>query len=56
MALLFVYGVMNLAWIVAIAVYVLIEKLLPPNRWLTQISGLALTAWGVVVVLGGAGR
>jgi len=43
---------MNLAWIVAIAAYVLIEKLLPPNRWLTRISGLALIVGGLITALG----
>ena len=40
------------AWIVAIAAYVLIEKLLPPNRWLTRISGLALIVGGLITALG----
>jgi predicted metal-binding membrane protein len=51
MALLFVYGVMNLVWIVAIALYVLLEKLLPLGRWLPRATGLALVAWGLWVAL-----
>ena len=52
MTLLFVYGVMNLAWIVAIAFYVFLEKLLPPNRWFARASGLALIALGVIYAFG----
>jgi len=46
MALLFVYGMMNLAWIVAIAAYVLAEKLLPLQRWLPRAAGTLLILWG----------
>jgi predicted metal-binding membrane protein len=46
MALLFVYGMMNLAWIIAIAMYVLGEKLLPAQRWLPRLSGTLLILWG----------
>jgi predicted metal-binding membrane protein len=49
MALLFVYGVMNLAWIVVITAVVLAEKLLPPNRWFHRAVGLVLIAWGSLV-------
>lgn len=46
MALLFVYGMMDLAWIVAIAAYVLAEKLLPLQRWLPRAAGTLLIVWG----------
>jgi len=46
MALLFVGGVMNLLWIAAIAIFVLVEKLIPPARWLPRAAGAALTAAG----------
>jgi predicted metal-binding membrane protein len=45
MALLFVGGVMNLAWVAAIAAFVLIEKLLPAGRLVSVISGGALLVW-----------
>lgn len=45
MALLFVGGVMNLAWVAAIAAFVLIEKLLPAGRLVSVISGAALLIW-----------
>jgi predicted metal-binding membrane protein len=47
MGLLFVGGVMNLAWIVALTVLVAAEKLLPRKFLLPQISGVALIVWGV---------
>ncbi len=50
MALLFVGGVMNLAWIAILAVFVLAEKVLPYGTWLSRVSGVALIAWAVWVV------
>lgn len=46
MALLFVGGVMNLAWIAAIAVLVLAEKAAPAGRWIGRAAAIALLAWG----------
>jgi predicted metal-binding membrane protein len=51
MVLLFVYGVMNLVWIVAITAVVLAEKLLPANRWFHRALGVALIGWGAIVLL-----
>ena len=51
MALLFVYGVMNLVWIVAITAVVLAEKMLPPNRWFHRALGAILVGWGVIVLV-----
>lgn len=51
MALLFVGGVMSLVWIVGIAAYILVEKMLPPNHWRTRGSGLGLIAAGIAIVL-----
>lgn len=51
MALLFVLGVMNLIWVTALAAIVLLEKTLPAGRWMTRTLGVALLAWGVVVLL-----
>lgn len=50
MALLFVYGVMNLVWIAALTLYVLCEKLVPPNRWLARTTGVVLIGWGVAML------
>jgi len=51
MALLFVGGVMNLAWIAALAVLVLAEKLFPAGRWIGLICGAVLVGWGVATLL-----
>lgn len=51
MALLFVGGVMNLAWIATLSVLVLAEKHLPGGRWLGRGAGIVLVAWGLVVLL-----
>lgn len=42
MALLFAGGVMNLVWVAALAILVLVEKLLPHGRWLARASGCAM--------------
>ena len=49
MALLFVGGVMNLAWIALLALLVAAEKLLPGGRRVGQAAGLALMVWGALV-------
>ena len=51
MALLFVGGVMNLAWIAALTVVVAAQKILPGGRWIGRIAGLALIAGGVISLL-----
>lgn len=52
MALLFVGGIMNLLWIVGLALFVGLEKLAADRPWLTRVSALALIAAGVVVGIG----
>ena len=47
MTLLFFGGVMNLYWIAGLALFVLLEKTIPPGHWLASLSGLGLLAWGV---------
>ncbi len=51
MGLLFYAGVMNLFWIIGIALYVLLEKLAPLGHWLSRFAGAALIVWGAVVLL-----
>jgi predicted metal-binding membrane protein len=46
MALLFVGGVMNLVWIAALAILVLVEKVFPAGQWVGRATGMALIAWG----------
>lgn len=53
MILLFVGGVMNLWWIVGLAVLVALEKLIGPRFALTEIIGAILIAAGVVFAASG---
>jgi predicted metal-binding membrane protein len=46
MALLFYGGIMNLYWIVGLALFVLLEKTIPAGHWLGRLAGLLLIAWG----------
>lgn len=46
MSLLFVLGVMNLLWVAALSVLVLIEKTAPGGAWITRSTGVVLVAWG----------
>ena len=48
MALLFVTGVMNLPWVVAIAVFVIAEKLVPKGEAFGRVTGVFLTLAGLV--------
>ena len=50
MALLFVAGVMNLVWVAAIAVFVLVEKVTQAGPRLGQAAGVVLVCWGAVLV------
>jgi predicted metal-binding membrane protein len=50
MALLFVGGVMNLAWVAALTLLIMAQKLLPGGQWVGRVCGVALLAWGVAVI------
>jgi len=50
MALLFVGGVMNLVWIAALGVLVLVEKLTPAGPRVSKASGMVLLAWAAATV------
>jgi predicted metal-binding membrane protein len=50
MALLFFGGVMNLYWIAGIATYVLAEKFLPHQRWLSRAAGWALIVLAATIL------
>lgn len=50
MALLFVGGVMNLYWIVGLAVYALGEKLLPAGQRIGKPVGALLALWGAAIL------
>ncbi len=51
MALLFVGGVMNLAWIALLTLMVAAEKLLPFGRLVALAGGLVCMAWGTTILL-----
>jgi predicted metal-binding membrane protein len=50
MSLLFVAGVMNFAWIAAIAAFVLLEKVVPGGERVGRIAGACLIVAGVVLL------
>lgn len=50
MLLLFVGGVMNMVWIVAISVFIAIEKLAPAGHWIGKAAGVAMAMWGFVTI------
>jgi predicted metal-binding membrane protein len=47
MGLLFCGGVMNLIWIIGLALLVLVEKVMPAGVAFGKVTGLLLIAWGV---------
>jgi predicted metal-binding membrane protein len=51
MALLFAGGVMNLIWIAALTIFVLVEKLAPHGGWTAKATGLLLIAAAAYVLL-----
>jgi predicted metal-binding membrane protein len=46
MALLFVGGVMNILWIAALAIFVLVEKVVPLGRLISRLAGTGFVAAG----------
>lgn len=55
MLLLFVGGVMNMAWIAGLALFVLVEKLAPAGHWIGRGAGLVLLGWGLATLYGHSG-
>ncbi|MCL0054529.1 DUF2182 domain-containing protein [Dehalococcoidia bacterium] len=51
MLLIFVLGVMNLVWIAALSIFVLLEKVVPKGLWIGRASGVGLVIWGVLLLL-----
>ncbi len=51
MALLFVAGVMNLAWVAVLAGLVLVEKAAPAGPLLGRVAGVGLCGWGIWLLL-----
>jgi predicted metal-binding membrane protein len=54
MALLFYGGIMNLYWIVGLALFVLLEKTIPAGHWLGGLTGVLLIAWGGALLFAAA--
>jgi predicted metal-binding membrane protein len=52
MGLLFFGGIMNLFWIIGLAVFVLLEKTVPMGSWIGRIVGVGVAAWGVLLLAG----
>jgi predicted metal-binding membrane protein len=50
MTLLFFGGVMNLYWIIGLAVFVLLEKTIPHGQWVGRAVGIVLVGWGVLLL------
>lgn len=55
MALLFVGGVMNLFWVAALAVFVLIEKIVPAGYWVARASGVTMLVISGLIALSSFG-
>jgi predicted metal-binding membrane protein len=53
MALIFAAGIMSLLWMAVIAVFVLLEKLLPAGAWLARAGGAAMLGFGVYLLVAG---
>jgi predicted metal-binding membrane protein len=51
MALLFVLGVMNLLWVAALTLLVMLEKLCPAPRLLTRLTALLFVGWGMFLLI-----
>jgi predicted metal-binding membrane protein len=52
MALLFVGGIMNLYWIIGLALFVLLEKTMPGGHWFSSAAGVGLMLWGGWILVG----
>jgi predicted metal-binding membrane protein len=52
MCVLFVVGVMNLAWVAALTVFVLLEKIGPAGVIVSRIAGAVMIAAGVLFIAG----
>lgn len=53
MVILFFGGIMNLYWIMGLAVFVFVEKCTPAGPWLSYAMGAALLLWGLSFIVRG---
>jgi predicted metal-binding membrane protein len=52
MALLFVFGVMNLLWVACLSGFVLLEKITSANQLASRLGGLVFIGWALWIVFG----
>ena len=50
MGLLFVGGVMNLAWVAALAGFILVEKTVARGPWFSRVAGAAAIGWALFLL------
>ena len=50
MALMFFAGVMNILWLVALSLFVLVEKVVPAGDLFGRLGGAGMIGWGVYVI------
>ena len=50
MCVLFVVGVMNLVWVAALTVFVLLEKIGPHGAIVSRVAGAAMIVLGIVTI------
>jgi predicted metal-binding membrane protein len=51
MAVLFAVGVMNLAWVAALTIFVLLEKVAPVSIWISRTAGAVLIIVGLIKMI-----
>ena len=51
MVILFVMGIMHLGWMAAIGALILLEKIVPSGKWISQAIGAVFVVVGVIVML-----
>ncbi len=54
MALSFVFGVMNLAWMAGLTAFLLLEKATAAGRWMTRTAGALLVGYALLLLFRGA--
>jgi len=55
MLLSFVLGIMNMAWMAIVTVFMLVEKAYPRSQWVSRTTGLILVGWGLWIAAGTMG-
>lgn len=45
MGLMFVAGVTNVLWMGVVALYILVEKVVPSGHWVGRVAGVGLIGW-----------